>query len=69
MYLPAKSPLIKAMWRSQSNMTLAIPLTILLYVCQRETMSFRRDHSLRMLVNNTITAFFGFVWYVGLVVG
>lgn len=42
---------------------------IALYIWKRNEMSFKRDHSLKMIINSAITAFFGFIWYVGLVVG
>jgi hypothetical protein len=68
-FLPAKSPLIKAMWRTQSNFSNGIFLMIGLYIWKWKEMSFKRDHSPKMLTNSAITAFLGFLWYVGLVVG
>lgn len=68
-FLHAKHPLIKAIWRSQSNLTVGMIVLSLLYIWKRNEMSPRRDFSFKMLVNSTITAFFAFGWYVGLVVG
>lgn len=68
-YLPAKSPLIKAMWRTQTNFVIGCPLMILLYLWKWNEMSPRRDFSPKMLINSAITGFFSFVWYVGLVIG
>lgn len=68
-YLPAKSPLIKGCWRTQSNIIIGFPLMFMLYIWKKDELSFRRDTSLKMLTNSAITAFFGFIWYVGLIVG
>ena len=67
MSLPAKHPLIKAWWRTQSNLIWTLPLTFMLYIINRKQISFKRDHSPRILINNMITAFLGFLWFIGLV--
>ena len=68
MSLPAKDVVIKSLWRTQGNLAVTMPVTALLYIWQKDQMSFKRDHSPRMLINNSIIAFFSFVWYICLVI-
>ena len=56
MSLPAEDAVIKSLWRTQGNLVIAIPITALLYICQKDQMSFTRDHSPRMIMNNLIIA-------------
>jgi len=67
--LPSKSPLVKAIWRTQSNFVLGIPLLIGVYVMKRDEMDIRKDFSVQMLLNVAKASFFGFLWYISLVVG
>ena len=70
MYIkPAKHPLIKAVWRTQSNFVYSITITCILYFVKRNEMSFRRDHSLRTVLNSLWGTFFNFAWYVSLMIG
>lgn len=68
-FLPAKSPLIKACWRTQLCLSNGIFLMPPLYIWKWKEMSFKKDHSPKMLVNSAITAFLGFLWFVTFVIG
>ena len=68
MSLPAKDVIIKSLWRTQGNLVILIPITILLYTWQKDQMSFKRDHSPKMLLNSLMIAFFSFIWYICFVI-
>jgi len=40
-----------------------------MYIWYKNDMNFKKDHSLKMLVNSAITSFFDFAWYVGFLIG
>jgi hypothetical protein len=67
--LPAKSPLIKGMWRSQATAILTYPLLLLFYLLKGKNASITKDFSPKMIVNIMITCIFDMGWYLGLIVG
>jgi hypothetical protein len=67
--LPAKSPLMRGLWRLESTLIFAYPLTLLLYVVKRKELSFKNDFSTKFLINSVIGGLFSFLWYAALVVG
>ena len=69
MSLQPKSPLIKALWRTQANLLMTLPLYFGMYLWSRKEMSIKRDHSFKMLLNSAITSIFDFFWYIGWMVG
>jgi hypothetical protein len=67
--LPAKNPLMRGLWRLQSTMFFAYPLTLLLYIVKRKELSFTKDFSSKFLLRSMIGGLFSFFWYAGLIMG
>ena len=67
--IKAKSPLIKALWRTQANFIMTMPLYFGMYIWNKKDMSIRRDHTFKMILNSAITSIFDFFWYIGWIIG
>lgn len=67
--LPAKTPLVKSVWRTQGNAIVSVVLMFINYAVNKNTMSFVKDHSGLMLLNSAKIAFFSFLWHTLFIVG
>ena len=67
LHIPAKSILIKTLWRTETNLMFSFPLMILVYVLSHfklyDNISLWRDFSPRVLMNSMITSFFSTIWW------